>query len=120
MFPLVIGCCLALGGGTLALDGWQRRLSEPLIALADWGRSPRHLINLALTVGCLLAFAFFVRQIGFAVLTFFTVAILLWRFGQPAWRAALIALVAAAGLQILFVSLMRVPLPPGILLGLVY
>lgn len=120
LFPLVIGCCLCLGGAVLSIEGWQRRGGEALISIADWGRSPPHLINLALTIGCILAFALGIRQIGFAVLAFFTIAILLARFGQPVWRAALIAMVAATAFQILFVSLMRVPLPPGILLGLIY
>ena len=120
LFPLVVGCCLAVAGCALVAQGWAVGRTEPLLVLRDWGRSVPHLLNLALTICLILAFAFLMRQVGFAVLSFATVSLLLWRLGQPVWRAILIALVVAAFFQIVFVSFMRVPLPPGILLGLIY
>ncbi|HWB46948.1 MAG TPA: tripartite tricarboxylate transporter TctB family protein [Hyphomicrobiaceae bacterium] len=120
IFPTVIGCCLALAGGVLSAQGWMRRKQEALVTLEGWTRSSQRLINVALTVGCILAFAIGIRQLGFAVLAAATITILLGRFGQPLWRASLVGLVAATAFQLLFVSVMRVPLPPGILYGLIY
>lgn len=120
LFPAAVGSCLAIGGAALSIGGWQRRSTEAVISRADWGRSRPHVINLLLVVGSILAFALLIRQVGFAVLAFATTAVLLVRFGEPIWRALIVALVAATAFQLLFVSLMRVPLPPGILMGLVY
>jgi len=119
LFPLVVGCCLAIAGCGLVAQGWAVGRAEPLLVLRDWGRSVPHLLNLTLTICLILAFAFLMRQVGFAVLSFATICLLLWRFGQPVWRAAVIGLVSAGLFQIVFVSLMRVPLPAGLLEGLI-
>lgn len=120
LFPLSVGLCLAGAGVMMAIGGWRRRATEGLITITDWGRSPRHLINLAITLGCLLAFGLFIRPIGFAVLTFATMSVLLMRFGQPIWRALPAGLIGAAVFQYVFGTLMRVPLPPGLLFGIIY
>lgn len=119
MFPSLVGAGLCIAGGVLLV-----RKVEPtgaaLIALGGWGRSPSHVANFFLTIACIVAFAFGIRQVGFAVLTFATVAILQWRLGQPLWRSLLYAALVAILFQIVFATLMRVPLPPGILQGLIY
>ncbi len=120
LFPLIIGILLCSAGAILAIGGWRRRHDEALISPADWARNRSDLVNLAIAFVCILAFGLFIRQIGFAVLTAATATLLLLRFGQPWWRAATAAVIAAAALQYLFAGLMRVPLPPGLLYGLVY
>lgn len=120
LFPAAVGTCLGLGGAALAIGGWRRRRAEVLVSGSGWSRSPPHLINLLLTFLAVLAFVLFIRSVGFAVLAFLTVSVLLARFGEPLWRALLVAAITSAAFQYLFVSLMRVPLPPGILQGLIY
>ena len=120
LFPAGVGSLLACAGALLALSGWRRRDTEHLVERTEWLRSRRHVGNLLLTACLILAFAFFIRQIGFAVLAFAAVALLLARFGQPVWRSALAAAVAAGAFQLLFVNVMRVPLPAGLLERLLY
>jgi putative tricarboxylic transport membrane protein len=120
LFPMAIGALLCLGGVVLGIGGWQRRREEAPIALAEWARNRSDLVNLAITFSCILAFALFIQQIGFAVLTAVTATALLMRFGQPWWRAAIAAVIAAAAFQYLFANLMRVPLPAGLLQGIIY
>lgn len=120
LFPLVVGAFMSLGGALLALGGWRRRHKEPLIALAEWARNRSDLANLVLVFACVMAFGLLIREIGFAVLTAVTATLLLVRFGQSWWRAVVAGVIAAAALQYLFASLMRVPLPPGLLQGFIY
>lgn len=120
LFPLVIGVFACLGGLVLAIEGWLKRREEPLLALAEWTRNRSDLVNLAIVFACILAFGLFIRQVGFAALAAVTVTLLLLRFGQPWWRAVITAVIAAAIYQYVFASLMRVPLPPGLLLGFIY
>lgn len=120
LFPMAIGSFLCLGGTVLAIGGWRRRRVETFVALPDWARDRSALINLAIAVTCILAFGLFIRQIGFAALVTVVWTVLLIRFGQPWWRAIAAAAIAAALFQYLFANVMRVPLPPGLLHGLIY
>ncbi|MCV0397322.1 MAG: tripartite tricarboxylate transporter TctB family protein [Rhizobiaceae bacterium] len=120
LFPLAIGSLLCLGGAVLVIEGWLKRRDEALFRLAEWTRNRSDVVNLVIVFACILVFGLFIRQIGFAVLTTLTTALLLLRFGQPWWGAVIAAVIAAAVLQYLFASLMRVPLPPGLLYWLIY
>lgn len=120
LFPLAVGCLLCLGGVVLAIEGWWKRRHEALLTLAEWTSNRFDVVNLVIVLVCILIFGLFIRQIGFAVLTALTTTLLLLRFGQPWWRAAIAAVIAAAVSQYVFAGLMRVPLPPGLLYGLIY
>lgn len=120
LFPMAIGGFLCLGGAVLAIEGWRKRRGEPFFALTEWTRNRSDVVNLVIVFTCILVFGLFIRQIGFAVLTAVTSTVLLVRFGRPWWQAVTVAVIAAAVLQYVFADLMRVPLPLGLLHGLIY
>lgn len=120
LFPMTIGSLLCVGGGVLTFEGWLKRSENPLFELAEWTGNRSDVINLIIVFTCILVFGLFIRQIGFAVLTVMAGTILLMRFGRPWWQSIIAAVIAAAVFQYLFASLMRVPLPPGLLFGIIY
>ncbi len=125
LFPTVIGCGLVLFGFLLAWSGAGTKGTLRLAPLAqgrtawiefdEWVRRPRMVVNLILVVGCLLFYSFAVDFLGFLITAVIFLAVLFAAFGV---RRALIPPVAA-GVALLihyaFYSLLRVPLPWGVL-----
>jgi hypothetical protein len=77
---------------------------------------PTRWIYIALTVVLLIASALLLEKVGY-LLTFFVLALLLPMLaGQITWkRSLLFAVLSAAGVYIVFVWLLKQPLPTGIL-----
>lgn len=107
---LLAGCAIAL-----LARGWRARRTGPWIARAAWTRSPPQLIHVALTIGGLVFCALFFEQLGFIACG---VALLGVLFASLGVRLALV-LPLALGITLLihtvFYSLLRVPLPWGLL-----
>lgn len=118
LFPTIVGGLLIISGALLSITGWLARDRELLLARAEWAKQPASIVNLVLAVASLLAFALGIRDIGFPILAFVCVSVLLLRFGQPVWCAALIGLATAGFFEVVFVRLMRLPLPSGLLSGI--
>jgi putative tricarboxylic transport membrane protein len=114
LFPTVIGCGLVLFGFLLAWSGAGTK-GTAWIEFDEWVRRPRMVVNLSLVVGCLLFYSFAVDFLGFLITAVIFLAALFAAFGV---RRALIPPVAA-GVALLihyaFYSLLRVPLPWGML-----
>lgn len=87
-------------------------------AFPDWRGSPRALAGVALTLGAIVAFALFGDRIGFPVLAFVTLTLLYLTAGRGLLRSAGAALVVAVLMSVLFGKVLRVPLPPGLLVDL--
>ena len=112
LFPALVGVGLALSGAVLAWSGRTVR-SGQWLTLEEWVAEPRMILNAALVVGALIAYALVVDTVGFFVTAFVFLAILFLAFGvNRRWIAPLAAMVTL-GLHFAFYSLLRVPLPWG-------
>ena len=60
------------------------------------------------------------RFISFIIMSMLILSVLLYRLGSSLLRALLIAAATTAALQLMFAKLLLVPLPAGLLQGLVY
>ena len=117
LFPTVVGCGFILFGAALAVAG---RGSRPLLVVEPWAARPRAIGSFALVVGVLLFYAATVHALGFFVTAFLGLAVLFFAFGvRPAWIAPIAVLVTAV-IHYGFYTLLRVPLPWGVLEGVAW
>jgi putative tricarboxylic transport membrane protein len=117
LFPMLIGVCFMGFGAHLARQGQiaRRAAGTPLVAIDDWARDHRLLVNMALVLLLIIAYVVFSTRIGFIPMSLATLIILFWRLGVKWKQSILIAVVSTVFIQISFSSVLRVPLPRGIL-----
>jgi putative tricarboxylic transport membrane protein len=119
LFPTVIGwgfvaCGLVLLGAGLRRAG----LRGTMLALPDWGASPRGLLGVAVMLAAIVAFVLLGDRIGFQILAFTTLALLYAIAGRGLARSLGAALAVTVLMELLFGKLLRVPLPRGLLADL--
>ena len=142
LFPIIIGCCLIACGLVLIVRGLQARQrpthptthptthqgsssitpdteateKQPWIQWGDWVRDGSHRINMLSIPGLLIAYVWLSAAIGFIPMSVMILTILLFRLGSSLLVSLSIAIATTAVLQLLFVKLLLVPLPSGLLL----
>ncbi len=116
LFPRILCSGLIICGVVLVFRGLAaRREGVPLIQMADWSRDPSRLLSFLLIPGLVVAYIFVSEPIGFIPVTF---AMLLFLFVWFRSRLVVALPVAALTTWIVhwfFATLMRVPLPRGLL-----
>ena len=126
LFPALIGVGLAGCGVLLIIRGLLSRRDPSTANSAKWidtsniSASKHARINALLIILFLFLYIFFSDLIGFIPLSFFTIAFLLYRLGSSITASVIIAIVATAVIQLLFAKILLVPLPAGLLQGLVW
>ena len=122
LFPILLGASFALCGALVAHKGWRERRDArvPLVALDDWARD-RYLVgNLLVVLGLILVYVLFSERIGFIPLSIAILIALFLRLKVPPVRSVVIALAATAFIYVAFGRFLRVPLPRGLLEGIVW
>jgi putative tricarboxylic transport membrane protein len=113
LFPRILAVAIAICGAILVVRGV--RSGAPLVAFAAWTREPARLVSFLLIPAGALGYILLGDRLGFIPAAF------LLLFGLSLWFRArpLVALPVAAGMTLVvhwfFSSLMRVPLPRGLL-----
>lgn len=117
LFPGLIATGLGVAGVVLLVKGWRRRrgTGEAWLAWEPWVRSPRHVGALALLLGSVLLYILAAQAAGFLPLATLILTALFIVLRVPPGRAVLIAVVAALVVHFAFYTLLRVPLPWGLL-----
>lgn len=116
LFPRLLGTGIILCGLLLVARGLAaRRSGEALLTLAPWTRDPWRVVSFFLVLGLILAYIFVSEQIGFLPVAFVMILTLFVWF-----RVRLVVAVPTAAITVwvvhwFFASLMRVPLPRGLL-----
>lgn len=116
VFPRLIA--IGLGGFSLLLawNGWRaHKPGRPWLAIADWVRDRRTLGNFLLALVAIAVYVALQEPVGFIPLAIGILFTLFVRQGVPALRSAAIAVIATIVIQYAFASLLRVPLPRGVL-----
>lgn len=120
LFPTLIGSGLLLFGGSIAFAALRRREPGPLLQFDPWTRRPRMVANAALVVGAMAAFIVLVTPLGFFITsTVFLSVITIALGGSRVWSVPAAVLVTVL-IHYAFYSLLRVPLPWGILQGVAW
>ena len=119
MFPAAVGVLLVIAGVAL-ITGGARRGTGGRVELADWARRPRMVLNFVLVIADLLFYALTVTRLGFLITAVIFVSVLMVAFGVR--RSHILPLAVAVTLVIHygFYTLLRVPLPWGVLEGIAW
>ena len=122
LFPILLGIALAGFGSQLARQGWKQRSTAgtPLVVWDDWARNPRMVVNMLLVLGMIIVYVTLSERIGFVVLSLAMLMSMFWWFGVPLLRSLVIAALTTAFIYVGFVRFLRVPLPRGILSGVLW
>jgi len=122
-FPVLIGGVLVAAGlGLAALE--QRRVGRgegvpAWIAPPDFFATRQALAGVILLVAAIVFFILAVTSLGFVPTAALIVVAVATMLGMRLPWAVLTGLAIAVGFQLLFVKLLRVALPPGLLAGLI-
>ena len=116
LFPRILGVLLIIFGGLLVVRGLRARVAgAPLVSAPEWATRASGLVSVGLVLGVILAFVLFQNVIGFIPLGIVSlVGLFLW-FGVKPLQAGLIGVASILIIHWFFSSLMRVPLPRGLL-----
>jgi putative tricarboxylic transport membrane protein len=112
-FPTIVGAGLILCAIALIVSG--RASGAPWIQAGDWVRRPRMLFNLLLVFLDLVFYAFAVARLGFVITAVIFLGVVMLAFGVPKARILPVALVVTLVIHYAFYTLLRVPLPWGVL-----
>jgi putative tricarboxylic transport membrane protein len=112
LFPRVVAAGIFACGVVMALRGWRTR-PHAVIALDDSLRAPRGLASFVLVIAAIAFYIVAAPRLGFLPVAAIVVGTLAWWFGSRAWVAALAGVIAALMVQWFFGSVMRIPLPRG-------
>ena len=112
LFPRVIAGGIFACGLLIALRGWRSRPH----AIAEFDvhlRSPRGLASFVFVIAAIAFYIVAAPRLGFLPVAAVVVGVLAWWFGSRVWVATVAGVVAALVVQWFFGSVMRIPLPRG-------
>ena len=121
LLPTLLGIAFIVCGIGLGLRHARARRTAastgPLVALTPALRDPRGAVSGALAVALVLTQILFGDAIGFIPVSLAGLIVIFLWFRLPAWQAVIFAAVGTALCWWLFSVLLKVPLPRGILDG---
>lgn len=113
LFPSLIGGGLMLCGVALVLS--RRGRGAPWFQADPWVRRPRMVLNFGLVFVDLVFYAIAVGRLGFFITALIFLSVLMLAFGVPRRRIMPLAMAVTLLIHYAFYSLLRVPLPWGVL-----
>ena len=119
LFPTLVGGAMALFGAALLFTGVLKR-GTPLIVFDDWVRRPRMVFNFAVVVVDVIFYALAVEWLGFFITGVTFLSVLFFAFGVRPTRIVPLAAAVTLTLHYGFYTLLRVPLPWGLLGGIAW
>lgn len=120
LFPGLIAVGLCVGGLILLVRGWGQRRSVPWLVVADWVRSPRHLLGFAVLVASVVFYMLVSTPLGFLPTSVVILTVLFYVLKVPLGRSVLTAVIVSLLIHFAFYKLLRVPLPWGVLQGVAW
>lgn len=118
-FPAAIGLAMIAAGALLVIHG-LRQAHDATIPLPHWSRNRRLVLNVAAALVSVVVYALVLHRVGFLVTAALLLAVLFATFGVPRRRIAALAVGAALVIHFVFYTLLRVPLPWGVLEGIAW
>jgi len=119
LFPTVVGAGFVGFGAALAWAGTRTRRAR-WIELDEWVRRPRMVANFALVIADVVFYAVAVDWLGFFITASAFLSVLFLAFGVRRARIGPLAAIVTLGLHYGFYTLLRVPLPWGLLGGIAW
>ncbi len=117
LFPALIGTALFVLGVILMYSGRGQR---PVVEGGAWTRRPRTVVTFVLVIADLLFYALAVDRLGFLITAALFLTVLFLAFGVRRARILPLAVAVTFAIHFGFYSLLRVPLPWGVLEGIAW
>lgn len=119
LFPNLVAGGFALCAFALIRRAGKAKALKLGVVTPDWWNEPGRRGNLAILLGSIVAYTLLIERVGYVLTTFAMMVLLMKRLGAS-WRATLLAaFVGTAVTYLLFAYWLRVPLPSGLLNGIV-
>ncbi|MDO8478122.1 MAG: tripartite tricarboxylate transporter TctB family protein [Candidatus Rokubacteria bacterium] len=114
LFPRILGTLMAVLGAALAVQGARARDATQAV---EWRRLHRNVgfVNALFVLGGVFAYLGLVEWLGFLITGTLLLFLMMWRLRVPPLRALVVAIAFIAIVHFLFVKVLRVPLPLGLL-----
>jgi putative tricarboxylic transport membrane protein len=119
LFPTLVGAGLALLGLALVVAA-RRRAADIAGQVVPWTRHPHLVRNFVLVVGDLLFYAVAVDGLGFLLTSILFLSALLMAFGAQRRVILPVAVAVTLAVHVGFYTVLRVPLPWGVLQGIAW
>ncbi len=116
LFPTLIGGGLFVCGVILIVQGLASRAAIPMVEIGDWAQDRRNVVNIAILLGSIVFYILASDALGFIPASLLILTLLMVRFGSAWHMSLLVAVVTTLIIHTLFVKVLLVPLPWGILL----
>jgi putative tricarboxylic transport membrane protein len=119
LFPNIVAAGFALCALVFIKRAIQSKAITVSFVRPEWWNEPGRRGNLLILLGTIVAYTLLVERAGYVVTTFAMLVLLMKRLGAS-WRATLLAaLLGTAVTYLMFAYWLRVPLPAGLLAGIV-
>lgn len=116
VFPRLLASLMILCGLVLVVRGYgEWWAGSPLFVRPDWARSASGVVSVLLILGAALAYILIVDRVGFVPLTIVLLLVLFLWFRVRLPVAVVTAVAAAFAVNWFFATMMRVPLPRGLM-----
>lgn len=116
LFPRILGTALIICGVILIIRGAvELRAGGPLVSFADWTRDPWRVASFLMLPLLVIVYILISEQIGFIPVAFAVLLSLFLWFRARLVVALPVAAIATWVVHWFFASMMRVPLPRGLL-----
>ncbi|MDF2096958.1 tripartite tricarboxylate transporter TctB family protein [Aquibaculum arenosum] len=117
LFPLLIALGFAACGIALVLQHLRSPHAgrEPLVMRTEWTQKPGAILAVLITIAVMIGYILLSRPIGFLPIMALMTLILFRLLQVPWWQALLFAVGGTFVLDLIFRSLLMVPLPYGII-----
>jgi len=118
-FPALVAVLLMGCGGLLIVKG-LRGPRMPLVQFGAWVGSPRHVVNFLAVIGSLFFYILCADTLGFIPTSLIILAVLFFGLGVRPVMILPVAFVVTLIIHTLFYKFLRVPLPWGLLQGMIW
>jgi putative tricarboxylic transport membrane protein len=115
LFPTLIAVGLILAGLSLIAIRVRSGHTQPVLEVDPWVRNPQLLFDFLLVVGALLFYILFSDELGYFIVAPIALAAFLFATGTRGLIVLPVALVVPLLMHYVFYTLLKVPLPWGLL-----
>ncbi len=119
-FPGTIAVLLLGCSGLLIWRGLRDGRGEGLVRFGPWIASPRHALNVLLVLGSLLFYILAADFIGFIPIGVIILSAMFFGFGVRPALILPVAILSTLIIHTIFYKLLRVPLPWGLMQGMMW
>lgn len=119
-FPLIVAAMMMVGGAALLVSGLRRSDSGPVAALAPWLDGKPSRIRAGAAIVFVVIYALLGGFIGYPLLVPVLMVALLWLTTRRPVVSVILGVLISGGVWLLFASVLKVPLPLGLMEHVIY